>query len=41
MVQLDGIGSFPEAFQLRYDGLKKYVLRVWTRGLKAGVQFEG
>lgn len=41
LVQLEGIGAFPDAFQLRYDGLKKYALRVWTRGLKAGVQFEG
>jgi len=41
LVQLEGIGAFPDAFQLRYDGLKKYAFRVWTRGLKAGVQFEG
>ncbi len=41
LVQLDGIGSFPDAFQLRYNGLKRYVVRVWSRGLRAGVLFEG
>ena len=40
LVQLDGIGAFPDHFQLRYDGIKKHALRVWTRGLKAGIQFE-
>ncbi len=40
LVQLDGIGAFPETFQLRFDDRKKRAVRVWTRGLKAGVAFE-
>jgi hypothetical protein len=40
LVQFDGIGAFPETFELRFDDRKRRVVRIWTRGLKAGVAFE-
>ncbi len=40
LLQLEGIGAFPDDFQLRFDGRKQRVVRIWNRGLKAGVAFE-
>ncbi len=40
MVQFEGIGAFPETFELRFDDRKKCVVRIWTRGLRAGVAFK-
>ena len=40
LLQLEGIGAFPEDFQLRFDGRKQRVTRIWNRGLQAGVTFE-
>jgi len=40
LVQFEGIGVFPEVFDLRFDNRKKRAARIWTRGLKAGVVFK-
>ena len=40
LLQLEGIGAFPQDFQLRFDGRKQRVTRIWNRGLQAGVAFD-
>ena len=40
LIELEGIGAFPDAFQIRFDDRKKWATRIWNRGLQAGVTFE-
>ena len=40
MIELEGIGAFPDAFQIRFDDRKKWATRIWNRGLRAGVIFD-
>jgi hypothetical protein len=40
LLQFEGIGVFPDTFELFIGDSRRRVSRIWTRGLKAGVVFE-